>query len=184
MELTFVTTNPAKFRIAETALAPYGIVLRQEAQETPEIQSLDVCEVATFSAAYMLEKLQRPLIVTDAGVGIQALNGFPGALLKFLNTLSAHDILNLMSAHINRTALMQECLAYAVPGQPIRTFLSEQPATLAWQAEGKGTHIEQLLIPEGHPHPLATRTAAEQATFWQTTHTHYRQFGNFLNPSR
>lgn len=183
MELSFLTTSAIKFQVAGNTLAPYGITLRQEALETPELQSLDVEEVAVFSANHMQEKLKRPFLLTDAGFHLTALNGFPGALGKFLNTVSAHDILNLMSVHTNREVIFRECLAYSAPGQPVQTFISEQKATLAHQPQGQGTPINTLVILQSGQ-PLGLMDEQASIAFWQNTLTHYHSFAKFFKATQ
>lgn len=80
MKITFVTGNIGKWEIGRDIFAKYGLELAQAKIETPEIQSLDVTEVATYSAQYAAQKLNTPVIKSD-GVGssidkVMILDGF------------------------------------------------------------------------------------------------------------
>ena len=57
------------------------------------------------------EKLERPVIKSDVGYFIEALNGFPGPFLRYINDyLTSEEILKLMEDKENRTILLKECL--------------------------------------------------------------------------
>lgn len=77
-KLAFVTGNKYKFEVVRKVLAEQGVTLVQQNLDTPEIQSANVEEVASYSATWASDRLQKPVIITDAGYYIKALNGFPG----------------------------------------------------------------------------------------------------------
>lgn len=152
--ITFITGNKDKFEIAKSIFFGFGVELLMQKIETPEIQSLDIEEVAKYSAIYAADKLQKPVIVTDVGHYITDLNGFPGPFIKFINqTLKAEDILKLMQGKSNREVILRECLAYAEPNKEPVTFISELKAKIAEKAEGEGLAIDKVLILEGFDKP-------------------------------
>ena len=77
-----ITGNAHKFQIAQGTLVGAGIELIQKELETPEIQSTSIEEIASFSAKWASDLLKEPVIVSDAGYHIEALNGFPRAIYK------------------------------------------------------------------------------------------------------
>lgn len=81
----FITGNAYKFQIAQEALAGDGIELIQKELETPEIQSISIEEIASFSANWASNLLKESVIVSDAGYYIEAFNGFPGPFIKYIN---------------------------------------------------------------------------------------------------
>jgi len=152
--VTFITGNKDKFEIAEKIFSDYGVTLSQHKIETPEIQTLDIEEVAKYSVIYAAEKLQKPVIVTDVGHYITALGGFPGPFIKFINqTLSSEDLLNLMNGKDNREVILRECLAYCEPSKEPITFVSEIHASISNEVEGEGSSIDKVLILEGFDKP-------------------------------
>src|SRR3989344_556765 len=112
-EIIFVTGNKYKFRVAQKSLMGSGFKLVQKKLETPEIQSDLVEEVSAFSAKWAANILKKPVVVSDGGCYIEALNGFPGPFIKYINKwLSAGDLLNLMKGKKNRRVFWRDCLAY------------------------------------------------------------------------
>ena len=96
--IVFVTGNPYKFEVAQKSFENSDINIVQQEIETPEIQSTDVKEIASYSAKWAAEKLGKPVVLTDAGYYIKTLNGFPGPFIKYINKwLTAEDVLKLRS---------------------------------------------------------------------------------------
>ena len=99
MKIYLVTTNQKKLLTASSALSKYGVELEmlKVDYEVPELQSFSVEEIAKFSAQYVAEKENKPVLVTDVGYFIESLNGFPGPFIKQMNHyLSSEDLLRLM----------------------------------------------------------------------------------------
>ncbi|MDH3745631.1 MAG: non-canonical purine NTP pyrophosphatase [Acidobacteriota bacterium] len=68
----------------ELAVAVPGSAEFPDLPDLPEIQSLDVEAVLAAKAEAAWGALERPLIVEDTGLELEALNGFPGPLVKWL----------------------------------------------------------------------------------------------------
>ena len=151
-EIVFVTGNNLKFEVAQKSLKPYGIKLVQRRIDTPEIQSTDVGEVASYSAKWACERLELPVVVTDAGYYIKALNGFPGPFIKYINKwFNASDILKLMEGKGNREVEVKDGLAYCEPGKESVVFFGVFKGKIAMAAGKKGTTpINEVFIPEGY----------------------------------
>ncbi len=166
--LIYVTGNNVKFDVASKVFTDTGIVLLQKKLETPEIQSKSVQEVAMYSASWASEQLNKPVIVTDAGFYIEALNGFPGPFIKFVNEwFSVDDYVNLMQGKANRTIIIQDCLAYCYPGKKPVAFIGSYIGRLANQPGKKCDNpIEQLFIPEGYDVPISEIPAEEMISYW------------------
>ncbi len=171
--LTYVTGNEIKFKVAEQVLRDSGILLRREQLHTPEIQSSRVEEVAEYSALWASQRLKQPVVVTDAGFYIEALNGFPGPFIRFINEwFSAEDFLNLMRGKDNRRILIRDCLAYCQPDEKPVTFCGVYQGVLATRPGRKrGTPIEQVFIPEGYSVPASEIPPEEMLTYWSNVST-------------
>lgn len=103
-----MTGNKYKFEIAQKVLENSNVELIQQKIETPEIQSSDVEEIASYSAKFAAEKLGKPVALTDAGWYINALNGFPGLFIKYINQwLTSDEILKLMEGKSDRSVLLK-----------------------------------------------------------------------------
>ena len=94
-KLVYVTGNDFKIAVAERALVGSGVVLVQKNLDAPEIQSECVEDVAIYAGKWACRQLEEPVVVTDGGFYIEALNGFPGPFVKFVNQwLAAQDLLD------------------------------------------------------------------------------------------
>ncbi len=180
--ITYITGNDQKWKTAQDILGGYGILVSRKSIETPEVQSLQVEDVAAFSAYFAAATLDAPVIVTDAGFYIEALKGFPGSLVKHVNdTLTSNDILNMMKDHENRSVTVKECLAYCAPGSEPVTFTSEQKATLASEASGERSSIDNILILPGFTETVGTAPKEKLEKYWVEQLQHYRDFAEFLS---
>ena len=167
-EIIFVTGNNLKFEVAQKSLKPYEIELIQQKLETPEIQSTDVGEVASYSAKWACEQLKKPVVVTDGGYYIKALNGFPGPFIKFINKwLTSSDILKLMEGKNDRGIEVRDALGYCEPGKEPEIFYGIFKGKIALKAGQKGTTpINEIYIPEGHDKVESDIGWKEMSKYW------------------
>ncbi len=132
MELNFITRNQKKLATATRILKKYNIKVKNIKLETPEIQADDSEEVAKYSAKWAAEKLQKPVVVSDVGWQIPALNGFPGVYMKYAATILGNTgFLKLMEDKKDRTIIFKEVLAYCEPGK--------EPLTVSGTIKGEIT---------------------------------------------
>jgi XTP/dITP diphosphohydrolase len=167
-KLVYVTGNAFKLAVAERALEGSGIVLVQKALDAPEIQSDSVEDVAIYAGEWACRQLGEPVVVTDGGFYIEALNGFPGPFVKFVNQwLTAQDLLDLVRGKDERRIVARDCLAYCRPGEKPVTFSGSYPGGLATvPGEGNGRPIERVFIPVGYTAPVSDWSAGEQLAYW------------------
>lgn len=168
VSLIYATGNAFKLAVAERALAGSGIVLVQSDLDAPEIQSKRVEDVAVYAGEWACRRLGEPVVVTDGGFYIEALNGFPGPFVKFINQwLTAQDLLDLAQGKDDRRIIGRDCLAYCRPCEKPVTFSGAYPGTLAAvPGEGNGRPIERVFIPEGYTLPVSDWSAEEQLAYW------------------
>ncbi len=101
----FATGNIHKFNEARSILSHYGISVGMLRMKGDEIQNEDLKKIAEKSVvnAYKLSKL--PIFVEDAGLFIEALNGFPGPYAAYAyKTIHNNGILKLMVNEVDRQA--------------------------------------------------------------------------------
>ena len=184
-QVTYVTGNKYKFEVAEKILNTFDIKAIQKNIETPEIQSADVEEIAKYSAEYAARKLNKPVVVTDAGWYIKALNGFPGPFIKYINQwLTSEDILKLMEGKENRNIEVNMCLAYCKPNEKPTTFNCVTLGTLAQEAveseKEDNTPINKLFIPKGYDTVSSEIPREEMVKFWSKTETMWYDLADYL----
>jgi non-canonical purine NTP pyrophosphatase (RdgB/HAM1 family) len=113
MKIKYVTGNQVKINFAKKQLDKYNIEIEQVRLEIDEIQSEDKFAVAIDKAKKAYEILKSPLFVTDTFWEISALNGFPGAFMKYINKwFSSEDFLALMKNKEDRTIITNDSIVY------------------------------------------------------------------------
>jgi XTP/dITP diphosphohydrolase len=146
----FVTTNEHKRREAQSIL---GVELERASPEVPEIQALDVVEVALHKARAAYDALGAPpypIIVEDSGLVIRAWNGLPGALTKwFVSSVGVDGILEMLSGE-DRSARAVCAVAVADASGEVRLFVGEVEGTVAPEPRGSsGFGWDPIFVPEG-----------------------------------
>src|SRR3989304_4445581 len=110
-EILLITGNNNK---AEEVRAITGLNIVARRLDIPEIQSLDVEEVAKAKALSAFQATGLPVVVDDTGMSIESLNGLPGALVVwFLDVLKPDGIIRVLASKRNRKASVSTCIAYA-----------------------------------------------------------------------
>ena len=126
MEVLFATSNKNKVSEANEAGRKYGIVFTQIHVLYQEIRSDSVAEVAKAGAEYVYSEIQKPVIVEDSGIFINALNDFPGAYSRFVFEKLGNDgILKLLAGVEDREARFVSAVGYIGPAEnKIKSFVS------------------------------------------------------------
>lgn len=161
--LLFVTSNPGKVREVEAILrAP----IAQLDLDLPEIQALDVAEVARHKARTAFEHAGRPVLVEDTGLEIDALGGLPGAFVRwFLASLGPAGICALVPAGTARTARARTVLARCDGGE-VEVFAGETPGEITQAPLGEGGFgWDSIFRPDGAAHTFAQMDAPERARY-------------------
>ncbi len=151
--INLITGNDGK--AAEFA-AMLGIEVTAVKRELPEIQSLDVREVAARKAADALRLLGEPVLVDDTGLA--------SALIAwFIDTVGPLGILNMAQGLTSRRATVTTALGYAAPGRPVQVFQGTLNGSLATSLRGTaGFGYDPIFIPEGETRTYAEMTPEEK----------------------
>lgn len=111
--LYFVTGNKHKINSAKIVLAPFNISFEVTNLPLIEIQSNSTEEIAINKAKQAYEQLHEPLMIKDDGWHIDALNGFPGPYMKYVNEwLTVEDYQNLLREKKNKKVIFSEVICY------------------------------------------------------------------------
>jgi XTP/dITP diphosphohydrolase len=109
----FATGNVNKFNEARRVLGEYNIAVGMLRIKSLEIQNDSLEEVAKASAVDAFEMCHLPLIVEDAGLFVDALNGFPGPYAAYVyKTIGNQGLLKLMQGIRARKAHFSSVVAY------------------------------------------------------------------------
>ena len=119
----FATGNINKFNEARSILGQHGIAVGMLRLKGDEIQSESLKEIAEVSAKNAYQCCHLSIFVEDAGLFIDALNGFPGPYAAYVyHTIHNSGILKLMENIKDRHAKFQSIIAYCdkqTPCEPI-----------------------------------------------------------------
>ena len=169
--ITFITGNEHKVIEADNIFKNYDIKLEHidlgyvEPQGTLE-------EVAKSGAKYASHKLGKAVIVEDAGLFINALNGFPGTYSHYVqDTIGNQGILKLLKDTSDRTAEFRSVIGYCAPNSEPKTFLGKVEGEIADSERGNlGFAFDPIFyIP------------SEDKTFGQLTTDEKNQFSHRRN---
>ena len=145
----FATGNKGKYEEAAQVANGFGIRLKQLKFNKLEIQSNNLEEIASFASRHAAQATKRPVVAEDAGLFINALQGFPGPYSAYVyETLGYQGILRLMSHTRKRGAYFQAVVAYCYPGNSPICFSGIVNGIISPKAKGKyGFGFDPIFIP-------------------------------------
>jgi len=109
----FATNNINKFNEARRVLAEHKVAVGMLRVKSLEIQNESLEEIAEASVIDAFEKCHLPIIVEDAGLFVDALNGFPGPYAAYVyRTIGNQGLLKLMENVETRKARFESVIAY------------------------------------------------------------------------
>ncbi len=150
MKAIFVTTNEHKRREVQEIL---GVALERADLDLPEIQAIDPAEVAAEKVRAAREALgapDLPVLVEDSGIMVDAWDGFPGALTKWLmKSVGNEGLLRMLAPGEDRSAMAVCVVALAEADGTVRTFRGEVRGALAQKPRGAGGFgYDPVFVPE------------------------------------
>lgn len=150
-DIFFATGNKGKLEEMQQPFARAGYKLVQVEADVPEIDAMDVEEVAerkvmdSYQEAVLNQEIGSVdyFIVEDTGFYVEALDGFPGAEAAFFaGTAGAEKLLDLMEDEENREAYFRTAIAVYMPGKDeIKIFTGKMTGQIPEKKQG-----------ESHPH--------------------------------
>ena len=148
--INFVTSNKGKVKEFKQILEP-EIKVNHIKISYPEIRSENSEEISRHSAKELAEKLQKPVVVEDSGLFIDALNGFPGTYSATVHKkIGLKGIIKLMEGVKDRQCTYKSAVAYCKPEKKAISFLGEEKGNVAESIRGDyGFGHDPIFIPEG-----------------------------------
>lgn len=178
--ILFVTSNETKFAEVSRWVAELepNILLKQSEIDLPEIQSLEVTEVAIHKAQSAWRVLQQPLLIDDGGMYLDAYNKFPGTLSKYVyQGIGLEGVWKL--AQSDTRAHMASCLAYIDNQSQFHVFEGRVPGHVVAPPEKHIPHMPffSLFVPNGSNKLLIDiRGASEEKMY----HHRYKAVSAFI----
>ena len=167
----FATGNIHKFNEVRAVLSGYGIATGMLKIKGTEIQSDQIEEIASTSAANAFNECKLPVIVEDAGLFIDELNGFPGPYAAYVfKTIGNAGILKLLEKGANRKATFKSALAYCdSESGEILCFKGKVSGQIGLQEKTEDTTsafgFDPIFIPDGSKKTFAQMHLAEKNLF-------------------
>ena len=153
--ITFVTGNKAKAREVERILE---IPLKTLSIELDEIQEIDLEKVALHKLNQAFAIVKKPVIIDDVSLEVEAWNGFPGPLIKWLLKVGNNDasmLLKMLEGETNRSAIAKLAVGFH-NGKKTHIFIGEIKGTIAHEIRGEnGFGWDPVFIPDGHDKTFA-----------------------------
>lgn len=148
--IIFVTGNEHKRREVREIL---GVDLEAADLDVPEVQAVDPAEVAAskvLAARGALDSPEALLVAEDSGISVDAWNGFPGALTKWLlESVGNEGFLKMLAGFGDRSARAVCVAAVAGPDGGVLTFRGEVEGRIVPEARGAGGFgYDPIFVPE------------------------------------
>jgi XTP/dITP diphosphohydrolase len=165
--LYFITSNKGKALEAKTKFSEINVKIVQKNLGYPEIQADSLAEVALVGAEDVKKRFDQPFFLEDAGLFIEALDGFPGVYSAYVfYRLGCDGVLKLMDNVDKRKACFRSVVAYAEPGKKPRLFVGECTGTLSSKALGnQGVGYDPIFIPDGEKRTFGQMETEEKNRF-------------------
>ncbi len=149
-ELFFASSNEHKFQEAERILANLGMQINLFKTTLEEIQSNNLNDIAEKKAINAYDLIQKPVIIEDDGLFINALDGFPGPYSSYVyDTIGNKGIMNLLENSQVRDAKFVSIIAYCDSDCDVKLFESSIPGKISSIIEKGGWGYDPIFIPDG-----------------------------------
>lgn len=166
LPIAIVTGNKGKAAEIERIL---GQKIEAVALDLPEIQSMDLREVAAAKAQAAYAILQTSVMVDDTGLFIDHLGGLPGPFVTwFMGAVADKGVVQMLQGATNRKATVGCCIGYVNASGQVHTFLGEASGSLTTEPRGqsaKGLGFDSIFIPDGAHHTFAEMIGTDKDTF-------------------
>jgi len=162
--LRFVTTNDGKWLEVSLVFAEHSVRVERINARVLEIQSDDLAEIARASALDAYAKFGGDVVVEDAGLFVEALNGFPGPYSSYVfRTIGIDGLLRLMRGARDRSAVFRSAVAHVDREGKVSVFLGEVRGFIAESPRGTGGFgFDPVFVPEGSERTFAEMTPEEK----------------------
>lgn len=181
----FITGNSGKFATMKRYADAADINAIQKDLPLIEPQANTVEEISHSKAQQAFALLQKPLFVNDAGMYIDALNGFPGPYVKYaVQTIGVEGIQRLAEAMQDRCCRFVNTLTY-IDDAGMKSFEGVTEGSLATEIDRNPkplyfwSDMERIFIPEGRQKPFSAFTEEDFRDYYQEREP-YNVFGQLM----
>lgn len=159
-KITYLTTNKDKaYEAQEFFGKKLGVTIEIMKPDFKliEIQAETCIDVVAFTVKYAADKMQKPVIKSDAGFYIDVLGGLPGPYSTYFDKqIGIEKFLKLMENEKNRKARIEYSWAYCEPNELPKVFTGGTTGTLAYQSSGQSSRwVDKFFIPDGETETIS-----------------------------
>lgn len=155
MAITLVTGNPKKLAEVVAILELHD--MKSVKLDLPELQSLDLKEIAMKKVREAFAAVQAPVMIDDISVRVEGLKGFPGPFVKFWeqDVTWDHTVENLLPEP-GPARRMTVVASAAYKDAERELFVEEKiEGHLVPRTEGVGWGFDFFFIPDGYDQTFA-----------------------------
>lgn len=147
-KILLVTSNPAKIKEFQEIM---HINVEIIDIDLDEIQDLDVEKIALHKLNEAYKKVKKPVMIDDVSFEVDAWNGFPGPLIKWILKAGGPELLlKMLKNEKNRKAQVGLVIGFH-DGKKPHLFLGKAKGNIAHSVKGKdGFGWDQVFVPNGH----------------------------------
>lgn len=185
----FASDNVNKFNEARRVLAEFDVAVGMLRVKSLEVQSDSLEMIACASVVDAFGRCRLPVVVEDAGLFVDGLNGFPGPYAAYVyRTIGNAGLLRLMENVDVRRAKFESVVAYFSEELELPIcfsgVVSGEIASEERKSEGRsGFGFDPIFIPSGSEMTFAEMTLEEK-----NRHSHradaFRKFGEWYRKRR
>ena len=142
----------------------HGYELEHIRTTYPEVQADTLEETIVPGLTWLMERYQRPIMIDDSGLFIDALKGFPGVYSSYVfRTVGCDGILRLMEGMKNRSARFECCIGFLVPGKEPHISKGVAKGSISEKKAGTGGFgYDPVFAPDGYAKTYAQIEIAEK----------------------
>ena len=179
--ISFVTGNKQKFEEAKRLVS---IKLNQISLDISEIQDVQQEKIIKHKLKTAYTIIKNPVIVEDTAVHFNALNGLPGALIKwFLDFLGCEGCYKLIENHTDKSAITRCTVGYTSNGKDIYLFTGEIKGIIVPPKGSNRFGWDRIFIPNGYSKRYSEMTIKEKNKISHRAEA-FKKLDNFLKSLR
>ncbi len=145
-------------------MAEHGYELEHIKTSYPEIQADTIEETIVPGLRWLIEQYNRPMMIDDSGLFIDALKGFPGVYSSYaFRTVGCDGILRLMKGVDDRSAKFECCIGFLKPGSEPFIAKGVSKGSISRRKAGSGGFgFDPVFVPEGYLKTFAQLEMSEK----------------------
>jgi non-canonical purine NTP pyrophosphatase (RdgB/HAM1 family) len=179
--LSFLTGNAKKIDTANKVLFQFNINVVGIKTNYIDFNCSEIEKSIEHGLLLAADSIEGYIIASKVGYFIDSLNGFPGFHSDYVNnTLSAEQILKMMSGVNNRHFKVKTCLGlYDYKSNTCVYFYSEKSGIISKKPEGVGTTLDRIMIRDGQSKVQSLYDYDEMIEYY-SRNSHYRKLAEYI----